>query len=438
MRRELSRRTVLAASTAALAAAAGCQSTIPDSEDNSGDEDAGSEPPDSTEKVADPEEQTVIEGVNQFRRSLENWGYYPEETVPDAVEVDWRIAEHNTDDHSAPKASAVSLSDGAVVFPGDTGYLTALSSDGETIWQKETDMEGRGIHGTPVVADGTVFIGAYDGILYAFDAESGDKQWQTKLGGSIGGSPKYDGDAIYVAVEYPDPEGSMFAVDPDSGDVRWEDEESRPTDHPHSTPAIDPETGMMALGSNDGMLYGWSYPSLEFEWTFETDPQNDTDGEIKEPIMAYDGAAFFGSWDERIYRVDLETGTEDWSFETGGLSMMGPGVDPTRDEIYGGSHDGNLYALDAQTGEERWRFETDRPLTGCPTVCKERIVFGSKDQTLYAVDTETGEEVWHVDSDGVVTSTPLVHDGAIYFAERAPDPENGNIDGGAYKLVAAD
>ena len=232
MRRELSRRTVLAASTAALAAAAGCQSTIPDSEDNSGDEDAGSEPPDSTEKVADPEEQTVIEGVNQFRRSIENWGYYPEETVPDAVEVDWRIAEHNTDDHSAPKASAVSLSDGAVVFPGDTGYLTALSSDGETIWQKETDMEGRGIHGTPVVADGTVFIGAYDGILYAFDAESGDKQWQTKLGGSIGGSPKYDGDAIYVAVEYPDPEGSMFAVDPDSGDVRWEDEESRPTDHP--------------------------------------------------------------------------------------------------------------------------------------------------------------------------------------------------------------
>jgi outer membrane protein assembly factor BamB len=433
MRPNVSRRAVLAASTGAFVAAAGCQSQLP----RLWGEKRQPEQPDSSETVADPEEQTVVEGVNQFRRSLENWGYYPEQTVPDAVEIDWRIPEHNTDDHSAPKASAVPLPDGGIVFPGDTGYLTALSSDGEVLWQQETDMEGRGIHGTPVVADGTVFIGAYDGILYAFDAQTGATQWETKLGGSIGGSPKYDGDAIYIAVEYPDPEGSMFAVDPDSGDVRWEDPESRPTDHPHSTPAIDPDVGMMVLGSNDGMLYGWSYPDLEFEWTFETDP-TDTDGEIKQPIAAYDGAAFFGSWDEHIYRVDLESGTEDWSFETGGLSMSGAGVDPTRDEIYAGSHDGNLYALDAQTGEERWRFQTDRALTGCPTVCADRIVFGSKDGAVYAIETETAEEVWRVDNDGVVTSTPRVHDGAIFYAERAPDPENGDIDGGAYKLVSAE
>ncbi len=155
-------------------------------------------------------------------------------------------------------------------------------------------------------------------------------------------------------------------------------------------------------------------------------------------MTAYDGAVFFGSWDEHIYRVDLETGTEDWSFNTGGYSMVGPGVDPTRDEIYAGSHDGNLYALDAQTGEKRWHFETGRPITGNPTVCADRIVVGSKDQTLYAIDTETAEEVWHVDSDGVVTSTPLVYDGAIYYAERAPHPEAGVIDGGAYKLVSTE
>lgn len=418
------------AASAGVLAAAGCQAPTT----NSGGE---SELPESVEKVANPAEQTTLEGVSQFRRSLENWGYYPEETVPDTVDVEWRIPEHNTDDHTAAKASAVPLSEDAIVFPGDTGYLTALSVDGEVLWQQETDMVGRGIHGTPVVAEGMVYVGAYDGILYGFDAQTGEKRWETKLGGSIGGSPTYDGDAIYVAVEYPDPEGSTFAVDPDSGDVVWEDDQGRPTDHPHCTPAIDPTTGTITLGSNDGMLYAWEYPSLEFKWRFETDPDNDTDGEIKEPIAAYDDAAFFGSWDRNIYRVDLETGTEDWSFETGGLSMVGPGVDPTRDEIYGGSHDGNLYALDAQTGEERWRFETDRPLTGCPTVCQDRIVFGSKDQTLYAIETDTAEEVWRVESDGSVTSTPRVHDGAIYYAERAPDPENGEIDGGAYKLVDA-
>ncbi|MXR52769.1 PQQ-binding-like beta-propeller repeat protein [Halovenus sp. WSH3] len=422
MTRSVSRRALLATGTAAATAAvAGCQ--------------APGALPEPAERVANPEEQTVVEGANQFRHSLENWGYYPEQTVPDAVEVDWRIPEHNTDDHSAAKASAVPLPEGGVVFPGDTGYLTALTPDGEIRWQQETDMEGNGIHGTPVVADGAVYIGAYDGIFYAFDAATGERLWETELGDSIGGSPTYDGDLLYVAVEYADPEGSTFAVDPASGEVVWEDPEHRPTDHPHSTPAIDRDTGTMVLGSNDGLLYAWEYPSLEFKWTFETDPQNGTDGEIKEPITVYDGAAFFGSWDQHIYRVDLETGTMDWSFETGGLSMVGPGVDPRRDEIYAGSHDGNLYALDGGTGEMRWQFETGAALTGCPTVCSDRIVFGSKDRRLYAVEIETAEEVWHVDSDGVVTSTPRVHDGAIYYAERAPDPEDGERDGGAYRLV---
>ncbi|MFC7057182.1 hypothetical protein [Halovenus salina] len=36
-----------------------------------------------------------------------------------------------------------------------------------------------------------------------------------------------------------------------------------------------------------------------------------------------------------------------------------------------------------------------------------------------------------------MTSTPLVRDGDIYYAERAPDPEDDDIDGGAYKLVDA-
>ncbi|WP_267162912.1 outer membrane protein assembly factor BamB family protein [Halovenus salina] len=430
-----SRREVLTAGIAGItAAAAGCQAPEAGFRAEGVFFEGGAT---AFDRVEASFGHTVLDGVSQFRHSLENWGYRPGETVPDAVEQEWRIPEHNTGEHSAAKASAVSLSDGEVAFPGDTGLLSAISADGEIQWQGETDLVGRGIHGTPVVADGRVFIGAYDGVLYAFDAETGREEWSTKLGGSIGSSPKYDGKAIYMAVEYPDPEGSIFAVDPETGKVLWEDEKSRPTDHPHSTPAIDPDAGYMTVGSNDGMLYGWEYPSLEFAWTFETNPTNDTDGEIKGPVTTYDGAAFFGSWDQNIYRVDLETGTEDWSVKTGWLSMMGPGVDPTRDLVFGGSHDDNLYALDAQTGEIEWTFETGGPLTGCPTVCEHRVVFGSKDQSLYAVDIETGKEVWEVEHEGVVTSTPLVRDGDIYYAERAPDPEDDDIDGGAYKLVDA-
>jgi|AntRauMinimDraft_3_1070383.scaffolds.fasta_scaffold00042_4 outer membrane protein assembly factor BamB len=395
-------------------------------------------------------EQTVPDGVAQFRHSLERWGYYPDATVPDEVEREWRLDRLNTGSHGAAKASAVPLPDGGLVFPGDTGYLVALDADGTERWRTGTDTDSRGIHGTPAIADGRAYVGAYDGVLYAIDLETGDIDWRQDLGDAIGSSPLYHDGTIVMAVEYYDPEGSTFAVDAADGSIVWEDPEGRPTDHPHSTPAIDPDSGHLVCGSNDGNLYGWRYsdlPDLEFAWSFETEDRDDNNSEIKGPIATYDGGAYFGSWDHNVYRVNLEDGTEDWSFQTGNLVMSGPALDPELDTVFIGSHDGNLYALDAQSGERHWSFETDLAITGCPTVCDQRVLVGSKDTTLYALEKRTGELIWEVDNDGVVTSTPRVIDGAIYYAERAPNPpeddedssdEDIDTDGGGYKLVDAE
>jgi outer membrane protein assembly factor BamB len=439
-----SRRRVLRAVGGTAAATVGLAGCLEGTEPDDGDEIPDGNGDDGSSDSRSVPEQTIPDGVAQFRRSLERWGYYPEATVPDAVERDWRLDRLNTGSHSAAKASPVPLPDGGVVFPGDTGYLVALDADGEERWRTGTHTGDRGIHGTPAVADGRVYVGGYDGVLYAVDAESGDIDWRNDLGGSIGSSPLYHDGQIVMAVEYPDPEGSMFAVDASDGTVVWEDPEHRPTDHPHSTPAVDLDVGRLVCGSNDGILYGWSYPDLEFEWSFETESDGN-DGEIKGPVATYDGGAYVGSWDHHVYRVNLEDGTEDWSFETGSLVMSGPAIDPELDTVFVGSHDGNLYALDAQSGERHWSFPTDRPITGCPTVHEDRVLVGSKDGGLYAVEKRTGEQVWRIHNNGVVTSTPRVIDGAIYYAERAPNPPEGSqdpsdegvdADGGGYKYVA--
>ena len=226
-----SRREWLAALGAATtAAAAGCAAF--DNPPVDRERDA----PEVDPGAGDPTRQTVPPGVAQFRGSLERWGYYPDETVPDEVEEAWRIPEVNTGDHSAAKASAVPLPDGGVVLPGDTGDLLAITADGEVRWRGETGAGGRGIHGTPAVADGLAYVGAYDGVLYAFTLDSGDLAWSTDLGGSIGSSPLYLDGELYVSVEFPNPEGRLFAVDAATGDVTWEEPDHRPTDHPHSSP----------------------------------------------------------------------------------------------------------------------------------------------------------------------------------------------------------
>ena len=362
--------------------------------------------------------------TSQFRVTLGRHGYR-DVSAPEAVERTWRLPNVNVGNHTAAKASPLPTPSGDLIVPGDTGLVYRVSPEGEVRWRAATDPSVRGIHGTPAIVDDAVYVGAYDGTLYAFDLETGIRNWKTKLGDAIGSSPLYHDGHLFVAVEYYDPSGSLFAVDAASGEVAWVDD--RPTDHPHSSPAIDEATGTLVVGSNDGVLYAWDYPELEFAWTFETGAA------IKGPIATYDGSAFVGSWDDHVYRVDLETGREEWAFEAGDMVMSGPGIDEATGSVFVGSHDDNLHALDAGTGEARWSFPTDGWLIGCPAVTDSSVLVGSYDGHCYCVEKATGRERWRAPGTGWVTSTPLVHDGAVYFTDRATEERSG----GLYKFSPA-
>ncbi|WP_123537740.1 outer membrane protein assembly factor BamB family protein [Halosimplex salinum] len=380
--------------------------------------------------------------ATEFRGGIQRQGVYPDATIPTDPEVEWTLRDINTGDHTAAKASPVEVPGGDVVVPGDNREIRRVTPEGEVVWTASVAETTRGIHGTPAVANGAVYIGAYDGALYAFDLETGEGYWRTKLGDAIGSSPGYHDGTVYIAVEYYDPSGAMFAVDAVTGEVEWEDQ--RVTNHPHSTCAIDREAGRLVVGSNDGYLYAWTYPDLEFEWKFETGDA------IKGPIATHDGSALFGSWDETVYRVALEDGSEEWTFEPDDMVMSGPSIEAETGTAYVGTHDSRLYALDLADGSEQWNFDTGGSLIGCPTVTSEHVLVGSYDHSCYAVEKATGEEVWEVEGVGVVSSTPLVADGAVYFTDRASseyldgDGESDGTDstpsgqsGGLYKVVSA-
>lgn len=369
---------------------------------------------------------------SQFRGGLRRQGVYPEATIPETPTVEWTIRDVNTGEHTAAKASPVATPEGDVIVPGDSGFLWRVTPDGAVVWRTRVTEATRGMHGTPAIANGAVYIGAYDGALSAFELETGERFWRRKLGDAIGSSPAYHDGAIYVAVEYAGPSGSMFGLDAVTGRTTWVDR--RPADHPHSTCAIDRDADRLVVGANDGHLYAWSYPELEFEWSFATGRP------IKGPIATAEGTAFFGSWDRTVYAVDLEDGSERWSFGADGLVMTGPAVEPSTGTVYVGSHDNRLYALDLETGAERWRFATDGSLIGCPTVTSEHVLVGSYDRHCYAVEKATGRYAWSVEGVGRVTSTPLVHDGAVYFTDRASRgwlQTGAGATGGLYKVSEA-
>lgn len=365
---------------------------------------------------------TTPQGI--FRGNLQRQGYDPEATVPESVEIDWRVDGVNKSNYSAAKSSPVEAPTGDLVIPGDTGTVYAITPEGETRWAAATHPSASGIHGTPTIANGVVYIGAYDGALYAFDVETGEQYWRSEVGDFIGSSPAYYDGTVYTAVEFWGPDGSVVAVDAATGELEWEGDQ--PTSHPHSTLAIDREADKLVVGSNDGYLYAWHFADREFAWKFNTGRP------IKGPVATDDGAAFFGSWDYNVYRVGLESGTEEWdmSFTTDASVMSGPSIDTENGTVYVGSSDNSMYAIDAESGEEQWSYETGGSVMGCPTVTAEHVLFGSRDSHLYALGRETGEYVWDVDTSGRVTSTPIVAGDGIYFANRATQSDSG----GFYRL----
>ncbi|MFB6210102.1 MAG: PQQ-binding-like beta-propeller repeat protein [Halobacteriales archaeon] len=358
-------------------------------------------------------------GVPTFRGGIRRRGYLPSGTVPSSVVLDWKRPGLNKWTHTAAKGSPVVSSDGTILIGGDTGVLWAFDLDGSIKWTAVTHPSENGIHGTPVVVDGRVYVGAYDGAMYAFGLDDGRELWRTRIGESIGASPLYYNDRLYIAVETTWPSGILAALDPATGEVVFEDPGIG--DHPHSSPAIAPDHDRLVVGANDGVLYGWTLSSETRAWTFETG------GAIKGPIAIDGDAAVFGSWDGRVYAVDLASGEQRWSFPTDGKVMSGPAIHPDSGTVYVGSHDTTLYALAGTDGTERWRASTNGTITGCPTICDGTVLIGSYDGHLYAFEADSGDLRWRFAANGHVTATPTVVGNRILIADRATREQTGAV-----------
>lgn len=373
--------------------------------------------------------------VSMFRRGLRRYGYYPEETVPSAVRVDWSFPT-NRIGHTAAKSTPRPTPDGeTILIASDTGRIHAVTPTGDRRWRIETGASrSLGFHGTPAIVGGTAYIGGYDGDCYAVDIATGDVIWRTaarEFGGAIaiGSSPAYVDGSLYLLAEYSDPDsGALWELDAATGNPTWSDD--RLWGMPHPSPAIDCSEGRLVTGSNDGVVYCWEFPSLEFAWSFQAGGDGGPDGkskaggrfnlgaQIKGTIPTYDGAAFVGSWDGRFYRLDLADGSEEWSFDTGNVVMSNPAIDPDRGVVYVGSDDHHVYALDAETGEKLWSADVGGHVIGSITATAETILVGSYDTHLYALDRATGDRRWRVRNRGHVTSGAIPRGDRIYYAER--------------------
>nr|WP_250864792.1 PQQ-binding-like beta-propeller repeat protein [Halorientalis regularis] len=332
-----------------------------------------------------------------------NSGHNPDETGPNApIGEQWRFRTPGQVD------SSPAVVDGTVYVGSWDGNVYAVSaSDGSEQWRFQT---GGWVGSSPAVVDGTVYVGSWDGNVYAVSAADGTEQWRFQTGAAVYSPPAVVDGTVYVGSN----DINVYAVSASDGSEQWRFQTNRAVT---SSPAV--VDGTVYVGSGDGNVYAVSASDGNEQWSFRTG------GRVPSSPAVVDGTVYVGSTNGNVYAVSASDGNEQWRFQTDDGVYSSPAVvDGT---VYVGSDDVIMYALSASDGTEQWRFQTGAGVYSSPAMVDGTVYVGSDDANVYAVSASDGNEQWRFQTGAGVYSSPAVVDGTVYVGSR---------DGNVYALSA--
>jgi outer membrane protein assembly factor BamB len=238
------------------------------------------------------------------------------------------------------------------------------------------------IYGNPAVAGDLVYVGGYNGKIYAISSSthlSTNKYLDENNPKPIVGGPVVAGDRVYIGCS----DGKVYALDAASLEPVW-GEPFETGGKIWSTPVIDGDT--LYIGSFDKKLYALNISDGTEKWAFEAE------GAIIATPLVYNGTVYIGSFDRKLYAIDATTGTAKWEepFEAGSWFWAKPVV--YNGIIYAPCLDHKVYALDAETGEKINEFDLGNPISSSPVVVGNKVIVATENGIVYAVDTDSNED----------------------------------------------
>lgn len=320
---------------------------------------------------------------------------------------------------------------------GAGSSASVVNGDLKPIWAFQCEDE---LRSTPLLHNGTVYIGCYDNNMYALNAADGQFQWKYATDGGIVSRPVGFEETIYFGSE----DHRLHAVSTRTGKLSWSyytEERIR------SSPRI--SDNHIFFGSDDRHLHAVNIDTNREAWKFDAGSEVrsspfiandmiyfgseagdfyalDYRGNIKWRYKAKrsitsspwvkDNIVYFNSMDMYLYALDAKSGWLIWRFRMEKPSIVSPVV--TDNIVITGSADGNIYGVEAKSAKELWRFKTNHQVSGSPVVYRDCVYCGSADGNLYCLEYKTGRLRWKYETKGPITGAPLVYDDIVYVGSH--------------------
>ncbi len=239
-----------------------------------------------------------------------------------------------------------------------------------------------------------------NGLVAAFYAGSGKVRWKRVIGPSET-SPLVAEGRVFVG----DWNGNIWALSANTGAVLW-----RFQARGQVKSGIAYSSGRLFFGCYDHHVYSLNAHTGRLIWrTSAQERLGSLATFYSTPAVAY-GRVYIGGTDGKMYSFGAASGKLRWSQGTGGYVYSSPAV--FRRRVYAGSYDGTFYAFDAATGDVDWSFSANGPISGSPTIVDGLVYFATLKERTYALTARGGKQVWTF-PDGKYS--PLVTDGKRPF-----------------------
>lgn len=327
-----------------------------------------------------------------------------------------------------------------------------LSPNLEVLWEFKTSGDQEGFEGTPVIADGKVFVGDFKGTVYAIDLRTGTEVWRAKTKDGIMSAGAYM-DGILVIGDFG---GWLYAFEANTGKEIW----SLELDAPVTSGPTFVEKDVL-ISTDSGSLAAYDIGTGQLKWSYATGDQ------LRSTACIWNSTALLGGCDSRLHRVDIQKGEasgESIPLNAPTLStpnIVGsyaivptqPGVvyaielksnevawtytpDPSMntdirassatlaEEVEGklkgitvvASRNRRLIALDTADGVLKWEKVLRKRSDSAPVLCSGIAWIGASDGMVYGIRLTDGKEVWSYQLKGAVLASPAIAGNRIVIA----------------------
>ncbi|MEI6128414.1 MAG: PQQ-binding-like beta-propeller repeat protein, partial [Pseudomonadota bacterium] len=312
-------------------------------------------------------------------------------------------------------ASPVIDSDGTVYIGAMDGCIYAVSQQGSPACLY-SGINGT-VESTPALScTGILYVGGTDGNLYAIST-TGELQWKKQLGGTILSSPVIGKDGmIFVGSNSTNAgaEGLFYCISPE-GETVWE----RATgDIGYASPALD-QYGNVYIASLKGILYAF-HSDGDLLWSYDAG-----DAITSSPVVSSKDGAIYVTTSAALLALDYG-GQVKFSpykpkaiiFESENESaIVAPPALDQEGNIYLGGILGDLHCLNA-AGEEQWSSMLKDPtwidpvptaITSAPILDKAGNVYVFSWNTLYSLQSKDGKGIsaFNLSPESTIKNMPL-------------------------------